>query len=354
MWTIFGLALLIIIGGSIAVWMITQQWRKDNSTSLLETPLRSDFPSHFDGIDIVQKDFVKLLDAMHQHIVGMDDLLISLSIALLVKWHVLVEWLPGLAKTKTISLFSQMLGLDFARMQFTPDMLPADITGTEIYNDKTKTFQTRYGPLVTNIFLADEINRTTPKVQSALLEAMQEQQITIGGVSKKLPDPFVVLATQNPIEQEWTYILPEAQMDRFLCKVLVDYPNHIQESAMLDIIHDEKKISSLLSLTKLRGFQKEVAAVTISESIKKYIVSLVQKTRNQHNDVLYGSSPRWSICIYHMAQAIAWLQWRDNVEKNDVHAVVLPALRHRLLLSYSAQASGASSDDILRDIFSLE
>lgn len=351
MWTIFGLALLIIVGGSIAIWMMTQKsWSSDIPVSV-SSP-RSRFPSHFEGVDLVQKDFVKLLDAMHQHVVGMDDLLLSLSIALLVKGHVLVEWLPGLAKTKTISVFSQMLGLDFARMQFTPDMLPADITGTEIYNDRTKIFETRYGPLVTNIFLADEINRTTPKVQSALLEAMQEQQITIGWISKKLPDPFVVLATQNPIEQEWTYILPEAQVDRFLCKVLVNYPDHTQESTMLDIIRDDKKIATLLSLTKIRRFQQEVGEIVISNSLKEYIVALVQQTRIPHSDVLYWSSPRWSICIYHMAQAIAWLQWRDYVEKKDVHAVVLPALRHRILLSYAAQARNISSDDVLRDLFS--
>ena len=228
------------------------------------------FEEWLETLQFHNKDLKHLKESLHHHIIGMDTLINAIMINILCGGHVLVEGLPGLAKTKTIHIFAQLLWLEFKRIQFTPDLLPADILGGEIYNSKSQEFDTKMWPIMANIILADEINRATPKVQSALLEAMQEHQVTIWWITHKLPDPFFVLATQNPIEQEWTYPLPEAQIDRFLFKVLVNYPSLAQEKQILDTMEKEDltKIKSVLSHSQLKDIKKNIDDIVISDEIK--------------------------------------------------------------------------------------
>lgn len=309
----------------------------------------------FGTITIVHEDFLSLKKEIQQYIVWMDHVIHAIILCLLTNWHLLLEWAPWLAKTKTIALFAKMLGLDFVRIQFTPDMLPSDIIGLEIYNQHTWKFVTQLGPIVANIVLADEINRAAPKVQSALLEAMQERQITIAGVSHQLPQPFLVLATQNPIEQEGTYPLPEAQLDRFLCKVIVDYPSYEQEKQILDISDNFLSFPSPTPLSnfkkKLTDYQKRVSAVIVSDAMKEYIAQIVLITRKQNPYIRYGASPRASIALMALAKAIAFLAWRDYVIEADIQRSLLPVLRHRVILSYDTQVEGNNVDEVLLELF---
>lgn len=309
-----------------------------------------------EGLELVEfhhQDLKHLKEALHTHIIGMDTLINAIIINLLCSGHVLVEWFPWLAKTKTIHVFAQLLGLNFKRIQFTPDLLPADILGGEIYNSKSQEFDTKMGPIMANIILADEINRATPKVQSALLEAMQEYQVTIGGTTHKLPSPFFVLATQNPIEQEWTYPLPEAQIDRFLFKVLVHYPNLAQEKQILDIMEkeDTSKIKSVLSHSQLLAIHKEIDEITLSDEIKQYITRLTSITRKEHEYILYGTSPRWSIGLMLASKAVALATGRTYVTHEDVQKVALPVLRHRIILNYQAKLAWLTEDQVLLSLF---
>ena len=283
----------------------------------------------------------------------MNSLINAIIINILCGGHVLVEGFPGLAKTKTIHVFSQLLGLDFKRIQFTPDLLPADILGGEIYNSKTQSFDMKLWPIMANIILADEINRATPKVQSALLEAMQEQQVTVWWCTHKLPQPFFVLATQNPIEQEWTYPLPEAQIDRFLFKILVDYPTLVQEKDILDILEkeDTTHIKPVVSHAQLVALKKEVDAITISDEIKHYITRLTGITRKQHDYILYGTSPRGSIGLMLASKAVALATGKAYVTHEDVQRVALAILRHRVILNYQAKLSGLTEDQVLLELF---
>jgi MoxR-like ATPase len=286
----------------------------------------------------------------------MDGFINAIIITLLAGGHALVEWVPWLAKTKTIRTVADLLGLDFGRIQFTPDMLPSDVTGVDVFNPATRTFETSVWPIVTNILLADEINRTSPKVQSALLEAMQERQVTIWWKTAMLPDPFFVLATQNPLEQEWTYPLPEAQIDRFLCKIVVDYPTLEQEKEMLDLVDQWKvkswkwKVKAIISWKELLAMQTEVAAVHVPSSVKDYIVRVVQATREAKDVILYGASPRWSLALLQAAQAVAYMQGHEKVSVHDVHKVFLLTLRHRIILHYDAKLQNKTEDIILSDI----
>lgn len=293
-------------------------------------------------------------------IVGQQDLLEKLLIGLLCGGHVLLEGLPGLAKTLAIKTLSQTINAQFQRIQFTPDLLPADVTGTMIYNPGKNDFTVRRGPIFSNFVLADEINRAPAKVQSALLEAMQERQVTIGNDTFPLEKLFLVLATQNPIEQEGTYPLPEAQTDRFLFKVKVGYPNQEEERQIirrnLQGINDIH-ISQVASVTDVLQAQKTVREVYMDEKIETYILNIVAATRNNLDKNLshlieYGASPRASISLAHAAKAQAFLQRRGYVIPDDVRSICYEVLRHRIGLSYEAEAENINADNIIQQILS--
>lgn len=295
---------------------------------------------------------------IHKKIIGQNKVVERLLIGLLCNGHVLLEGVPGLAKTTLITTIAQTLGLDCSRIQFTPDLLPSDIIGTEIYNPKSEGFTTRKGPLFANFVLADEINRAPAKVQSALLEAMQEKQVTIGEETYKLPQPFFVLATQNPIDQEGTYQLPEAQMDRFLFKVIVTYPNKSEEKAIIGATFSPQKIEKVISSKEITHGQSLVKNVHVSEVVLNYIIDIVFATRAplEHNldkiarYIMHGASPRATLALYHAAQAHAFLHKRAFVSPDDVKAVAPDVLRHRILLSYIAEAEQQTAENIIHEI----
>ncbi|HVG23008.1 MAG TPA: MoxR family ATPase [Thermoanaerobaculia bacterium] len=292
-------------------------------------------------------------------VIGQDAVVSRLVIALLVRGHVLVEGLPGLAKTLVVKTLAQAIDGTFKRIQFTPDLLPADITGTQIFDPAGRTFNVRRGPIFANFILADEINRAPAKVQSALLEAMQERQVTIGEASHPLPDPFVVIATQNPIEHEGTYNLPEAQVDRFIMKVRVDYPTPTEELRMLGLYLDPMKeatsVGRVVSLDEVRTIAQLAARVHTDERIGRYIVQLVSATRRPAefrlpsltNHVAFGASPRATLALAHVAKAHAFIEGREYVIPEDVKAIAHDVLRHRLVLSYEAAAENMSADRII-------
>lgn len=292
-------------------------------------------------------------------IVGQDAMIDGLLMGILAGGHVLVEGVPGLAKTLAVRTLSEALSIDFKRIQFTPDLLPADLTGTMIYRQQTGEFVARKGPVFTNIVLADEINRAPAKVQAALLESMAEKQVTIGDNTYKLPDPFFVLATQNPIEQEGTYQLPEAQLDRFVMKLKIDYPTAAEELEILKRMGNEKEISisRVLNAVTIDQLRKSAESITVDERIEKYIVSIVTASRASDQKHLsfaryieYGASPRATIYLYRCARVRALFEGRTFVLPEDVKAVAFDVLRHRIVLSYEAQAEELSSDDVIRDI----
>ena len=292
-------------------------------------------------------------------IVGQQQLIERLIIALLADGHLLVEGAPGLAKTKAIKTASEGLQADFHRVQFTPDLLPSDITGSDIYRPQQGTFEFQAGPLFHNLVLADEINRAPAKVQSALLEAMAERQISVGQKSYPLPDLFMVMATQNPIEQEGTYPLPEAQMDRFLMHVLVDYPSSESERTILQLSRDEAQGNQPanfepISQQILFDARNQVLEVHINEAVEEYLVQLILATRNSDsyggdlaNWLDYGASPRATIALDRCARALAWLDNRDYVTPDDIRAVAHDVLRHRLILSFEAEAAGISANQVI-------
>jgi MoxR-like ATPase len=295
-------------------------------------------------------------------VIGQDAVVNRLVIALLVRGHVLVEGLPGLAKTLVVKTLAQAIDGTFKRIQFTPDLLPADITGTQIFDPAGRTFNARLGPIFANFILADEINRAPAKVQSALLEAMQERQVTIGDTSHGLPDPFVVIATQNPIEHEGTYNLPEAQVDRFVMKVKVDYPSPAEELRMLGLYLDPMKesvaVQRVLSLDEIRNIAQLAARVHTDERIGRYIVQLVSASRKPAdfrlpslaNHIAFGASPRATLALAHVAKAHAFIEGREYVIPEDVKAIAHDVLRHRLVLSYEAAAESMSADRIIDQI----
>mgnify|MGYP003324997816 FL=1 len=280
-------------------------------------------------------------------------------IALLADGHLLVEGAPGLAKTKAIKTLSEGLEADFHRVQFTPDLLPADITGSDIYRPEQGLFEFQSGPLFHNLVLADEINRAPAKVQSALLEAMAERQISVGKNTYKLPDLFLVMATQNPIEQEGTYPLPEAQMDRFLMHVMVDYPSPETERTILQLSRQEvlgDQVDAIKAVTQETLFtaRKEVLEVHMAESVEEYLVQLILATRNSQayggdlaNWLDFGASPRATIALDRCSRALAWLNQRDFVTPDDIRAVAHDILRHRLILSFEAEAGGITANQVI-------
>ncbi len=307
-----------------------------------------DESSRFDGLKL----------EIGKAIVGQEEIINFIAIALLCNGHILLEGVPGVAKTSMIKAFAQVIGLKFKRIQFTPDLLPADLIGTLIYNPKTQEFETKKGPIFANLVLADEINRAPAKVQSALLEAMQEHQVTIGSNTFKLDEPFLVFATQNPIEQEGTYRLPEAQLDRFMFKLLVSYPTIAQERDIVTKNFTPQSVNTIFTKEELFAAQKLVNEVYVDNKILDYIVHIVFATREPKayklssiaEFIQFGVSPRATLALYHAAKGRAFLKRRHFVTPDDVKAVAKSVLRHRLLLTYQAEAEEVSADNIIQKI----
>ena len=312
-----------------------------------------------------QAQLLKLKNYINQEIIGQDVLVERMLIGLLADGHILVEGAPGLAKTRAINVLSKGIQGDFHRVQFTPDLLPADLTGTEIYRPQQGTFEFQKGPLFHNLILADEINRSPAKVQAALLEAMAERQITVGQATYPLPQLFMVMATQNPIEQEGTYPLPEAQLDRFLLHVKVDYPKAEHEKSILHLARREARSESSIKLDKFEPISQstlfearnQVLDIYMAESLEDYLLQIILATRNPAAYgadlaawLQYGASPRASIALDRCARAKAWLSQRDFVGPEDIQDIAYDVLRHRLILSYEAEAEGITTDHFIKEL----
>lgn len=294
----------------------------------------------------------RLKDELKKAIIGQEEMVEGLIIGLLTDGHILVEGVPGLAKTSTINALSKALNLDFKRVQFTPDLLPTDIIGAEIYDPQNSSFKIKKGPLFTNLLLADEINRAPSKVQSALLEAMQERQVTIGDESFKLDEPFLVMATQNPIEQEGVYRLPEAQLDRFMMKLVV---GHNSENDELEIMRRAstrtfETPNAIIDIDDLKSLKDDLERVHIDEELERYIIKLISATREPNNLIRFGASPRASIDLHRASRAKAFIRGNSFVTPSDIGFVIHNVLRHRVVLSYEAQAKGVKSDEVISKI----
>ena len=308
-----------------------------------------------------KKKITEVMREVGKVVVGQEYLVNRLLAGLFTNGHILLEGVPGLAKTLTISTLAQVLHLDFQRIQFTPDLLPADLIGTMIYNQKEGKFEVKKGPIFANIILAEEINRSPAKVQSALLESMQEKQVTIGETTFKLDRPFLVLATQNPVDNEGTYSLPEAQIDRFMMKVFVDYPTKDQELEIMRRISNMKfdfQVNTILTKEDIFSIRDEVNKVKISESLERYIIELVTSTRkakeykldHEAQYIQFGASPRASINLNLAAKAVAYIDGRDYVLPEDIKSVALDVMNHRILLNYEAEADNIKTSDIIKVI----
>lgn len=308
------------------------------------------------------KDKIKQIFAeVGKVVVGQEYMVNRLLVGLFTNGHILLEGVPGLAKTLTVSTLAQVLHLDFQRIQFTPDLLPADLVGTMIYNQREGKFEVKKGPIFANIILADEINRSPAKVQSALLESMQEKQVTIGETTFKLDRPFLVMATQNPVDQEGTYPLPEAQVDRFMMKVFVDYPTKNQEIEIMRRISNmqfDYKVGTLLTKEEIFAIRDQVNKVKISESLERYIIELVYATRKpldyklneQAQYIQFGASPRASINLNLASKAMAYMEGRDYVLPEDIKEVAPDVMNHRVILNYEAEADNVRTKDIIKVI----
>lgn len=314
--------------------------------------------------EIHQEHKAKIKQVLHEVgkvVVGQEYMVNRLLVGLFTNGHVLLEGVPGLAKTLTVSTLAKVLHLDFSRIQFTPDLLPADLVGTMIYNQREGKFEVKKGPIFANIILADEINRSPAKVQSALLEAMQEKQVTIGETTFNLDKPFLVLATQNPVDQEGTYSLPEAQIDRFMMKVSVDYPTKDQELEVMRRIANMQfdfTVNPVLTKEDIFSIRNEVNKVKISESLERYIIELVYATRKpkeykldeQAQYIQFGASPRASINLNLAAKAVAYFEGRDYVLPEDIKEVAMDVMNHRIILNYEAEADNVKTTDIIKVI----
>jgi MoxR-like ATPase len=324
--------------------------------------------SSFDLIGLNEKiqnesQFLNIIKTnLSSTIIGQDDLINKLLLAILANGHVFLEGVPGLAKTLTVKSLADLIDTKFQRLQFTPDLLPADILGTLIYNPQKLNFEVKKGPIFSNIVLADEINRAPAKVQSALLEAMQERQVTIGGTTFNMDSPFLVMATQNPIEQEGTYPLPEAQVDRFMFKIIVDYPSEDEELKILQtmgVIENRASLAPVIKAEQILNARKVVDQIHIAENIQKYIVSLILSTRNPENYgmkdlkglIEFGASPRATIYMSIAAKAAAFMSQRGYVIPEDIREVGRAILRHRIILTYEAEAEDITTEDIITRIF---
>ena len=313
-------------------------------------------------VEQAHESIARLRKEVGRAVIGQGAIVDRLVIAILIRGHVLIEGLPGLAKTLLVKTLAGAIDASFKRVQFTPDLLPADITGTQIFDPAGRTFNARLGPIFANLVLADEINRAPAKVQSALLEAMQERQVTIGDTSYLLPEPFMVIATQNPIEQEGTYALPEAQIDRFVMKLRVDYPTADEELRMLGLYLDPTAerihVQHVLSLEQLQATGHLAAKVHMDEKIGRYIVQVVTATRKPADfrlpslvsHIAYGASPRATLALAHVAKAHAFINGRTYVVPEDVKAVAHDVLRHRLVLSYEAAADQMTADRVVDQV----
>lgn len=338
------------------IWRVILRIRKG------DTDLLTSSSSH----SLDSKSLRGLATRLNSRIVGQSGLINRLMIALLADGHLLVEGAPGLAKTKAIQTLADELEGDFQRIQFTPDLLPSDITGTDIYRAETGEFVFQAGPVFHNLVLADEINRAPAKVQSALLEAMSERQVSVGTRTMELPDLFLVMATQNPIEQEGTYPLPEAQLDRFLMHVTIGYPEVEAEKTILQLARREALREDLTSgqpaiaTTDIISAREDVMRLHMAEPVEEYLLQLIQATRNPqaYGDALvstieFGASPRGTIAIDRCARAHAWLNERDYVSPDDIQAVIHDCLRHRIILNYEAEAEGRTADSVIDQILDL-
>ena len=297
----------------------------------------------------------KIKNEIKKAIIGHEKLIDSMLIALITKGHILIEGVPGIAKTTAVKTLANAVDLEFKRIQFTPDLLPSDITGIEIYNPKTNEFQIKKGPVFTNFLLADEINRAPAKVQSALLEAMQERQVSIGEENFSLPNPFMVLATQNPIEQEGTYPLPEAQLDRFMLKVEVGYNTLEEEIEIIKLLENPKKINPIANIDDILRLQKEVKNIHIDEELIRYIATIVNETRYPKHIKLgeyieLGASPRATISLVNASKANAMLKNKDYVAPSDIIELIPLTIKHRIKLNYKAEADEITKDMIVKEI----
>ncbi|MBR9699432.1 MoxR family ATPase [Candidatus Woesearchaeota archaeon] len=299
--------------------------------------------------------FDSLFKEINKVVIGQDEILRQIMICILSDANALLEGFPGLAKTLAVKTLAELMDLKFNRIQSTPDLMPSDITGTYIIEEKggKRDFKFQQGPVFTNILLADEINRATPKTQSALLEAMQEKQVSVGNSTFQLDMPFFVLATQNPIEQEGTYPLPEAQQDRFLLKIMVDYPNYEDELKIVNIYTESKKVAKLkpmLNKTHILSLQNLSKQMPIANDLRKKAVSIVQATRKNKELILFGASPRASIGLVLAAKASALLDGRTHVNTKDIETMAYPVLRHRIILNFEAERKGMTPDDAIKEI----
>jgi len=304
-------------------------------------------------INAIKKEVKKI-------IVGQEELIDSLLVGLIANGHILVEGVPGLAKTTAINALSKALGINFKRIQFTPDLLPSDVTGTEIYNPKSGEFSVKQGPVFTNLLLADEINRAPAKVQAALLEVMQERQVTISDTTFKVDEPFLVMATENPVEQEGTYRLPEAQLDRFMLKVMVGYNTIEEEMEIVNrvAIHGFEEVSAVASLEDLKAIKEDFKKIHVDDAIKEYMTKIIFATRfpkeygceNIAEFIEFGASPRASIDLYKASSAVALIRGNDFVTPLDISYIASSVLRHRIILNYKAQAKHITADDIIKTI----
>jgi MoxR-like ATPase len=297
----------------------------------------------------------KVVKEIWKKVVGQNILIRDILLCLLAKGHILLEGAPGLAKTLSISSLAETVSLDFKRIQFTPDLLPSDLIGNKIYHPDTKEFSVKKWPIFSNLVLADEINRAPSKVQSALLEAMAEKQVTIWEETFKLDDQFMVLATQNPLEQDWTYSLPEAQLDRFLLKTIIDYPKENEEIDIMKqySVFTDLKLDKILKKSDLGKIQEEISKIHVDENIFTYVKDLVFCSRNDEEikeHLLYWASPRASIALIKVAKALAFLEWRDFVIPEDIKEMIKPVFRHRIILSYEAIAEWITPDYVIDKI----
>ncbi|SMD33726.1 MoxR-like ATPase [Reichenbachiella faecimaris] len=316
-----------------------------------------------DSKKVHQEKIKQIYTEVNKVVVGQKYMINRLMVGLFTQGHILLEGVPGLAKTLTVNTLANVLHLDFKRIQFTPDLLPADLLGTMIYNQKASNFEVKKGPIFANLILADEVNRSPAKVQSALLESMQEKQVTIGETTFQLDRPFLVLATQNPVDQEGTYPLPEAQVDRFMMKVHVGYPSKDEELEIMRRMSNmtfDSKVDTILTKDDIFAIRNEINSVNLSESLEKYIIELIFATRDpqaygmkeEAHYIQFGASPRASINLNLAAKAIAFLEGRDFVLPEDIKEVAPDVLNHRIILNYEAEADGITTHDIINTILS--
>jgi MoxR-like ATPase len=303
-------------------------------------------------IERVQVVTERLIQNVEQVIIGKRDAIELVIVGLLARGHMLIEDVPGVGKTMLARTLAKSLGCSFSRIQFTPDMLPSDVTGVSIFNQKTREFEFRPGPVMAQVVLTDEINRATPKTQAALLEAMQELQVTVDGVTHPLPNPFLVLATQNPIEYEGTFPLPEAQLDRFLMRIRLGYPSPEAEIDILEsqrYVHPVTQIEQVVPVAELLSAQEALKDVYLDALVKEYIVNMVEQTRH-HPDIYLGASPRGSLALYRTAQAWAATQGRDYVLPDDIKSLAIPTLAHRLIVNPAARLKDVTGETVMQEI----